>query len=130
MRTFFSLLFATFCLTANATTYYLSASGNDSNNGTSASTPWQTLSKLNSSFSSFKAGDQILLNRGDIFYGTLTINQSGSSSSPIMISAYGSGANPVITGFTTVSNWTNLGSNIWESSSTVSTFVNDDNSGD
>ena len=57
-----------------------------------------------------------------MFYGTLTISRSGSSGSPITIGAYGTGANPVITGFTTVSSWTNLGSNIWESTSAVSTL--------
>jgi hypothetical protein len=35
--------------------------------------------------------------------------------------AYGTGANPIITGFTTVSSWSNLGGNIWESTSAVST---------
>jgi parallel beta-helix repeat protein len=108
------------CLNSKATNYYIASSGNDANNGTSTSTPWKTLSKLNSFFSSLKAGDNVYLNRGDVFYGTITINGSGSSGSPITISAYGSGANPVVTGFTTVSSWTNLGSNIWESSTTVS----------
>jgi len=32
---------------ANATTYYLSTSGNDANNGTSTSSPWKALSKFN-----------------------------------------------------------------------------------
>lgn len=108
------------CLNSKATNYYIAASGNDANNGTSTSTPWKTLSKLNSFFSSLKPGDNVYLNRGDVFYGSITVNKSGSSGSPITIGAYGSGANPLITGFTTVSSWTNLGSNIWESSTTVS----------
>ena len=110
------VVFTTLCFVANATTYYISASGNDANNGTSTSTPWKSLSKLNSYFSSLKPGDNILFNRGDIFYGSITINTSGTSGSPITISAYGTGANPVITGFTNVTAWTNLGGNIWESS--------------
>src|SRR5205823_2520641 len=67
-------------------------------------------------------GDNVLFNRGDVFYGRIIINKSGASGSPITIGAYGTGANPVITGFTTVSSWTSLGSNIWESSNTVSTL--------
>lgn len=109
-------------LNASATNYYISANGNDANNGTSTSTPWQTLGKLNSFFSSLKPGDNVYFNRGDVFYGRILITRSGSSGSPITISAYGTGANPVISGFTTVSAWTNLGSNIWESTSAISTL--------
>ena len=50
----------------------------------------------------------------------MIISRSGSSGKPITIGAYGTGANPVITGFTTVSGWTNLGSNIWESTNAIS----------
>ena len=116
------VVFTTLCFVANATTYYISASGSDANNGTSTSTPWKSLSKLNSYFSSLKPGDNILFNRGDVFYGSIAINASGTAGSPITISAYGSGANPVITGFTSVTSWTNLGGNIWESTSAVSTL--------
>src|ERR1017187_7532061 len=89
--------------TANATTYYISASGNDANNGTSTTTSWKTLSKLNSMFSSLKAGDNVLLNRGDVFYGNIIVKKSGTSGLPITIGAYGTGAKPIISGFTTVS---------------------------
>jgi hypothetical protein len=69
MKSLLLLLFAFIILsfTANANTYYFAASGNDANNGTSASTPWKTLSKLNSVFSSLIAGDKVLFNRGDVF---------------------------------------------------------------
>ena len=46
---------------ASATDYYVSSSGNDSANGLSSSTPWQTISKVNSAFSGFNPGDRILL---------------------------------------------------------------------
>ena len=116
------LAFIILSFTANATTYYFSASGNDANNGTSTSTPWKTLSKFNSVFSSLSPGDNVLFNRGDVFYGSITINKSGTAASRITIGAYGTGAQPIITGFTTVSAWTNLGSNIWESTTAVSTL--------
>ena len=106
----------------HATTYYFSTSGNDANNGTSTATPWQTLSKFNSIITARVAGDVILFKRGDTFYGSITINKAGSSGNPITLGAYGTGANPIITGFTTVSAWTNLGSNIWESTSAISTL--------
>lgn len=53
------ILILTLSSTANSTVYYVSASGNDSNNGTDQSTPWQTISKVNSMMASVNAGDQI-----------------------------------------------------------------------
>ncbi|MGN6541546.1 MAG: PKD domain-containing protein, partial [Ginsengibacter sp.] len=120
MKTLLVLALVIFSFTANATIYYISSSGNDSNNGTSTNAPWRTLDKVNSKI--FSPGDNILFNRGDLFYGTLTINQSGTSGNPITFGAYGVGNNPVITGFTSVTNWINLGGNIWESESAVSTL--------
>jgi len=91
-----------FGLPASATTYYVAASGSDSNNGTSAGTAWQTIAKVNGS--TFSPGDSILFNRGDVWYGTsLTVPSGGSSGSPITFGAYGSGANPVLKGSTLLS---------------------------
>src|ERR1035437_8834850 len=125
MKTLFLLPFIIFSLAANATNYYFSVTGNDANNGTSTSTPWQTVSKFNSvsGYTQKNPGDSLLFKRGDTFYGSLRIGSSGSSGSPIVIGAYGTGSKPVITGFTTVSAWTNLGSNIWESIAAVSTLA-------
>jgi len=114
------LFFVFYNSIASATTYYVSSGGSDSNNGTSQATAWQTLTKVNSV--TFSAGDHILFRRGDTFYGSIKIKQSGTSTSPIVFGDYGSGAKPVISGFTNVSSWTNLGSNIWESTSAVSTL--------
>ena len=108
-------------LTVHAETYYVSNAGNDNNDGLTTSTPWKTLAKV-SSFYGFVAGDEILFNRDEVYYGRLTINNSGTSGNPITIGAYGSGAMPVISGFITVSSWTNLGNNIWESTNSVSTL--------
>ena len=118
----FFLIFLFFSLTASATTYYLSSSsGNDSNSGTSSSSPWRTLNKLNS-FHNLQAGDNVLFKRGDTFYGYVTIFNSGSRANPITFGAYGSGPKPIISGFTNVTTWNNLGGNIWESSNPVSTL--------
>ena len=111
---------------ANATDYYFSTITGDDNRTSlqaqNASTPWKSISKLNSFFSSLNAGDKIYFKRGEIFYGGITVNKSGTSASPITISAYGTGADPVITGFYTVPSWTNTGTNIWESTAAVSTL--------
>ncbi len=104
------------CLTstiAYATDYYVSASGNDSANGLSASAPWQSISKVNSAFASLNPGDRILFKRGDRFYGFIQPSRSGSSGNPITIGAYGSGSSPVISGFTAISDWHSYGSGIY-----------------
>jgi len=112
----FSLIFNIF--TVNATTYYVSSSGSDLANGISESTAWRTITKVNSQFSLFKPGDVVLFRRGDTFYGTLNLNTSGIPGSPIRIGAYGSGINPVISGLSTLTGWTNQGGGIY--SKTVS----------
>ena len=110
---------------ASATDYYISSSGNDANNGLSSSTPWKTIAKVNSAFSTFLPGDRILFKRGDTFSGTITITRSGSPGNPIIISAYGTGAYPVISGFTALSGWINISGNIWQASvSTGKTDLN------
>ena len=111
-------------LHAHATTYYVSSvSGDDSRSATQAkspSTPWRSLNKINSFFASLQPGDSVLFKRGETFYGQLDVSQSGTATAPIVISAYGTGAKPIITGFTTVTDWVSLGSGIWESSASVS----------
>lgn len=112
-----SLVLTGFAMVGSATVYYVSNSGNDTNSGLTSSLPWKTLAKVNAT--AFKAGDQILFQRGSVFYGSLTIKYSGTSGSPIVFGAYGTGENPMISGFTAVASWNNLGSNIWESTSAV-----------
>ncbi|MBK6283798.1 MAG: hypothetical protein IPF54_15125 [Draconibacterium sp.] len=65
-----------FSFTVNATIYYVSNSGSDSNSGTSESLSWKTLTKVNS-FTP-KPGDQILFKRGDEWSGTITVKSSGT----------------------------------------------------
>lgn len=116
----FTLLMVLLSILSFSATYYISNTGNDSNSGLTTTAAWQSLAKVNAS--SFNPGDQILFKKGDSWYGTLTIKQSGTAGNPITFGAYGTGANPIITGFTTVTGWTNLGNNIWESTNAVSTL--------
>jgi Right handed beta helix region len=76
---------------SNATNYYLSPSGADTNPGTQAQ-PWQTISKVNST--SFAPGDQILFQGGQSFTGPLrfTSSSTGTAANPIVVSSYGTGA--------------------------------------
>jgi len=115
--------------TKGANYYFSTSTGDDSRTVTDAqnpATPWKTLNKLNSFFSSLKPGDSILFKRGDIFYGSITITKSGTSLLPIVFSTYGIGNRPVITALASVSGWTYLGGGIYESSmiSNAGTSVN------
>ncbi|MBS1921515.1 MAG: tandem-95 repeat protein [Bacteroidetes bacterium] len=118
-----------FCAnTVHASNYYFSSSkGNDSYSSSQAQnpeTPWQSLNKLNSFFSNLQPGDSVLFLCGDTFYGNITINKSGTSSRPIVLASFGSGAKPIITGFSSIISWTNVGGNIWESSNVVTSSSN------
>lgn len=105
MRKILSIFFLSLSSLVSAVTYYVSSSGDDAATGTSETTPWRTISRVNSAFSIIKPGDQILFRRGDTFYGQLKITKSGTSGSPITFGAYGTGNKPFITGFTTLSGW-------------------------
>lgn len=97
--------------TTSGTTYYVSASGNDANDGQSEAKPFRTLTKVNTL--TLHAGDKILLKRGDTFNdqhlcisgdkqftfndGTACAFQESFDGAPLIISAYGEGgAKPVI----------------------------------
>ncbi|KAB7729364.1 hypothetical protein F5984_17220 [Rudanella paleaurantiibacter] len=95
-------------------TYYLSSTGRDSNNGLTIDSPFQTLDRINSVI--LKPGDKVLFRRGDIFRGTLRIQQSGTAVNPIIFDAYGSGEKPTIAASTTLSGWTQVSGNIWQAS--------------
>src|SRR5665647_1171313 len=82
MKTLLLLLFIIFSVAVNATNYYLSNSGNDNNTGTDPSAPWKTLDKLNS-FKNLKPGDNVLFKRGDTFYGSIRVSNSGAAGNPI-----------------------------------------------
>lgn len=99
--------------------YYISVSGSALNNGLSESLPWD-LATLNAA--SLSPGDQILLKRGDVFNGSLVIDDSGEVGNYIYFSAYGTGNNPILSGFTEVNGWIDQDDNIWESDDVVSTL--------
>ena len=105
-------------LSLNARNFYISSSmGNDAYSSSQAqnqSTPWRSLSKLNSFFSNLTGGDVVNFKAGDVFYGSIIATQSGSAGNPITLTSYGSGNKPLISGFTTVNNWTYLGNNIYQ----------------
>ncbi len=66
-----------------STTYYVSKTGSDSNPGT-LSQPWKTIQK---GIDKLVAGDTLYVRRGT-YTETIKINNSGTSSAPIIISSY------------------------------------------
>lgn len=98
---------------AFAVNYYIDNSGSDANNGLSTGTAWQTIGKVNSF--SFTSGDSILFKSGVAWNEKLIINTGG-----VIISSYGTGNKPIITGFKTVTGFTDLGFNIWSADVTYS----------
>ena len=110
------VLFFTFFIFTNvqSATYYVSQNGNDNNSGTSPSSSWQSITKVNTMMTSIVAGDQILFNRGDKFYGTVTITKSGTAGNEIIIGSYGNGPLPIITGKKIISGWTVHSGNIYK----------------
>ncbi len=110
----FCALFFGIAFQVSAKNYYVAANGNNASSGLSPSTAWQTISKVNTSFAGIAAGDSILFRRGDTFYGAIVVGKSGTSGKPIIFSAYGTGAKPVITGFTRVSTWANISTGVYQ----------------
>ncbi|MCQ2462067.1 MAG: hypothetical protein MJ177_01520, partial [Clostridia bacterium] len=79
----------------DGTAYYVDAvCGNDENDGTSPDCAWKTMSRA--SQNEFAPGDSLLLKRGQVFGGNFMTNGSGSENAPVVFSAYGDGAAPVI----------------------------------
>ncbi|NQX59654.1 right-handed parallel beta-helix repeat-containing protein [Paenibacillus qinlingensis] len=92
---------------AAGATYYVDASaGNNSNDGTSSATAWQTITKVNGV--SLQPGDQVLFKRGEIWQGsTLRPSSSGVDENPIRYGSYGDPTlgKPIISGGTRIDTW-------------------------
>lgn len=104
----------------SGTVYYVSNSGHDDdNNGTSPESTWRTIAKVNAT--SLEPGDAILFKRGDVWRdGPIRVTSSGTSGAQITYGAYGIGDRPRILGSVKAEGWTEISTNIWQSSATVS----------
>lgn len=116
-------------ISAGATNYYVSTSGNDSNNGLTTGTAWRTLGQVNdySSYPGFSPGDTIKFRKGDTFRGYIWFSSSGAAGNPIVLTSYGAGVQPVISSaadYSSYTLWSNYSGNIWRTGS-ISTAVNE-----
>lgn len=73
------------------TTYFVANDGNDSNDGKTPKTAWQTFEKVSSA--DLKVGDGVLFNRGDVFRGFLKTKPG------VSYGAYGVGDKPKFYGW-------------------------------
>lgn len=102
-----------------ATNYYVKNDGNNTLDGRSDATAWQTLSYVRGK--TFSPGDTIFFKRGHIWKEYMAATNSGTAGSPIVYTAYGTGIKPIftckdtITGWSRDANWTETtsGSNVW-----------------
>jgi hypothetical protein len=108
--------------------YYIdSQSGNDLNTGTAENSAWKTIDKLNNSMSVIKPSDIIRFKRGGVYEGQINLTVSGTAGQPIVIEAYGTGDNPVISGTKMISSWRKYNGNIYRASvpkNALNAFVN------
>lgn len=86
------ILTLTIFSTVTATNYYVSATGNDGNAGTTPATAWLTFTNVNTTI--FAPGDSLLLEGGSTFTGTINLDANdadGGALNPFVISSYGVG---------------------------------------
>ncbi len=74
---------------AGAATYYVSASGRDSDTGLSAAHAWRTLSRVNAG--RYAGGDRILLQGGRTFAGSLKFSPANTAAGSIFVGSSGTG---------------------------------------
>lgn len=91
---------------------YVSPIGDDRHPGTSPDLPWRTLDRVQQALNEgqFSAGGEIRLARGSVFTGTLALrNLHIPTGGSLLLSAYGEGPPPTITGFTPLHDWESFG---------------------
>ena len=120
LTTFIAILFLT--LTTHAQNYYISSSATTSGSGSIIS-PWNSFVPLNALLATSSPIDTIFLKSGDVFRDQMTI----ATASNFVITSYGAGNKPVISGSDSVLSWTPI-STYWQanfSQPVVNFFVND-----
>jgi hypothetical protein len=115
MKNLFIIFFLLISQLVFSTNYYVKTGGSDVASGLSDALAWGTIDKVNTVWAAgtFAPADSILFKRGDSFTGTITPTESGTAGNTIVIGSYGTGASPIINGFTTLSSWTNVGGGVY-----------------
>jgi len=122
MKKIFTILFLMFSLVSFGTDYYVKTGGDDTAAGTADGSAWAHCPGQTGWTGSvtLSPGDKVYFNRGDSWTGTITPTVSGTAGNTITYSAYGTGDNPVLSGFTPItSGWTSYGGGIYYKNVTV-----------
>lgn len=97
---------------SNITTYWVDANqGNDTNNGLSVSSPFQTIQAA----ANIAQPGEIINIRGGVYRETVTVPRSGEENAPIIFQAYNN-EDVVISGADQVTNWVRHAGNTWKTS--------------
>ncbi len=104
---------------AHAAEYFVSATtGDDTHDGRSPQTAWQTLAAANTA--KLQPGDTVRFRAGDTWRGDLK-PQSGKDGSPVTYTRYGDGVKPAILGSVALKAcWTPAGENLWQTDAAMS----------
>lgn len=105
-----------------ATNYYISVAGTNTNLTSSSSS--NPLAFNSFSNISLQAGDTVFFKSGDVFRGQISLNASGTASKPIVITSYGTGSAPVISGSELISNFSQANNSIFLAGKVYKAFYN------
>ncbi len=105
------MILLVFSTLLSAATYYVSNSGDDTNNGTTPGTAFATCANAKSKL---KARDTLLLNRGDIFRDSLNLSTIADPA----IGCYGpaDSPKPIISGSVAIAPWSVHNGSVWVAS--------------
>jgi hypothetical protein len=86
-----SLVFGDFAFADNMRYYVDAAGGNDSNSGTSTTSPWRTIARANAL--NLEPGDRLLFRGGQTLSGNLLLEpeDAGTAASPVNVGSYDTG---------------------------------------
>jgi len=113
------------CSNTFAANYFFSEKGGHRGNGKSRSSPLKDIQQILAL--PLQPGDTVFFERGSTFRGAFSIFRSGSKGRPIVFTAYGEGADPVMAGSILISNWKVTGSGTYSApvkASVMDVFVN------
>lgn len=91
-----------------------SAQGGNDANACTKLLPCRTAVKFNTL--PLSSGDTVYFDDNGLFPGQFVVSASGTASQPIVITSYGSGADPILGGMTALGGWTNVSGNVWQTS--------------